>query len=123
MTPFQLIFGGLLATALACELMLQLMKLTRLRISLFRSAVWLAALVFILFPEVLTQAALRLRIGRGADFLLYLLALAVPAGGFYLLHAIEKQRQQITQLVRALAVNDPANRPDLRDDPDISAED
>ena len=111
MTPFQWIFGGILVSAVLAEFALQYFRLTRPRISWVRTLVWSAALFFVLYPNVLQQVAERLRIGRGADFLLYLLAVCFPLGGFYLLHAIEKQRQQITQLVRALAARDLVHEP------------
>jgi hypothetical protein len=121
-TPFQWIFGGLLLAALIVEVILQLTRLTRRRISLFRALVWGVALALVLSPEMLQYVASRLRIGRGADFLLYSLALSFPVGCFYLLHAIEKQRQQITQLVRVLAERDPVHRPSGSVDDEGTAE-
>ncbi len=111
MTPFQWIVGGALSVALIIEFSLQFFGMTRRRISLLRSSVWLAALVLVLNPNLLQDIAIRMRIGRGTDFLLYLLALAFPVASFYFLHAIEKQRQQLTRLVRELAQRNPHHVP------------
>ncbi|MCC9599043.1 DUF2304 domain-containing protein [Stieleria sp. JC731] len=111
MIPFQWLFGGLLLAALAVEVMLQLRHQSRRSIGLMRGSVWATALVLVLNPNILQQIASRLSIGRGADFLLYTLAVCFPIVGFYLLHSIEKQRQQITQLVRALAQKTPYHSP------------
>ncbi len=112
LTPFQWIVGGLLAVALVTEFLLQFFGMTRRRISLLRAAVWTAALVLILEPGLLQEIAIRLQVGRGTDFLLYLLALCFPVTGFYFLHSIEKQRQQLTRLVRELAHRNPVHVPD-----------
>ena len=115
MTPFQWFFGGLLAVAIVAEIGFQLTRMTRRRISMFRMLVWSVALFLVLSPGLLQRIASETRVGRGADFLLYMLALSFPVACFYLLHAIEEQRQQITQLVRVLAQHEPIHIPD-RDD-------
>ncbi len=116
MTPFQWIVGGLLSVALVTELLLQFFGMTRRRVSLLRASVWFVALVMVLNPNLLQDTAVRLRIGRGTDFLLYVLALSFPVTGFYFLHAIEKQRQQLTRLVRELAQRNPLNVPTTASD-------
>jgi hypothetical protein len=121
MTPFQWIVGGFLVTALVIELLLQLMGMTRRRISLLRTLVWFAALVLVLNPDLLQNLAVRLRVGRGADFLLYLLALSFPVACFYFLHAIEQQRIQLTRLVRELAHRNPMHTPESRSQTDSMA--
>ncbi len=113
MTPFQWIVGGFLVTALVIEFSLQLLGMTRRRISLSRTMVWGAALVLVLNPDLLQNAAIRMRIGRGTDFLVYLLALSFPIACFYFLHAIEQQRVQLTRLVRELAHRNPLHIPQL----------
>ncbi|OYP37471.1 DUF2304 domain-containing protein [Rhodopirellula sp. MGV] len=111
MIPFQWLFGGLLSAALAIELILQIRHQSRRSIGLLRGSVWATALVLVLYPNILQTIAVKLSIGRGADFLLYMLAVSFPTVCFYLLHSIEKQRQQITQLVRALAQKTPYHEP------------
>jgi hypothetical protein len=76
-----------------------------------RCGFWITALVAVLNPDLVQAMAIRLRIGRGADFLLYLMALCFPVACFYFLHSIEKQRQQLTRLVRELAQKTPLHQP------------
>ena len=111
MTPFQWIVASVFVTAIIVELLLAFYRLTRKRLTLIRSTVWVIGLVLILEPNLLQSTAMRLHIGRGADVLLYMVAIAFPVAGFYFLHAIEKQRQQMTRLVRELAHRDPVHRP------------
>ncbi len=72
-----------------------------------RSAIWLSACGFILFPDALTYLAQVLGIGRGADILLYGLTLAFLAVSFALYARIVQLRRQMTQLVRHLALAHP----------------
>jgi hypothetical protein len=74
---------------------------------ILRTLIWLSACLFILFPDTLTYFANRLGIGRGADVLLYLLALAFIAVSFLLYTRIVQLQRQITQLVRHLALTQP----------------
>lgn len=111
MTLFQWLTSSVLTLAIICEGLLIWYGMTRRRISLMRTAVWLAAIIAILNPDLLQQVAIKLSIGRGADMLLYAMALAFPVTAFYFLHAIEKQRQQMTRLVRELAHLSPIHQP------------
>src|SRR5262249_32810356 len=74
---------------------------------LFRTLIWFSACVFILFPDVLTYVANLLGIGRGANLLLYLLALAFIAVSFLLYARIVQMQRQITLLIRHLAIAHP----------------
>lgn len=111
MTPFQWIVASAFIIAIVIECLLAFYRLTRKRLTLVRSAVWIIGLALILQPNLLQSTAMRLHIGRGADFLLYIMALSFPVAGFYFLHALEKQRQQMTRLVRELAQRDPVHVP------------
>jgi hypothetical protein len=71
-----------------------------------RCLVWLAAAVGIAFPQLLTQIALALSIGRGADLVLYLSVLAFLATSFYFYSRCVSLQRQMTQLVRHLAVRE-----------------
>jgi hypothetical protein len=74
---------------------------------LLRTAIWLAACGFILFPDSLTYVARALGIGRGADILLYGLTLAFLFMSFFLYARIVQLRRQMTELVRHLALAHP----------------
>ena len=111
LNTFQWVVGGSLLMLMIVEVVLQLMRLTRPRIGMLRTAVWLAALVAVIWPALIQHIAVQMNIGRGTDFLLYVLALCFPVACFYLLHAIERQRLQTTQLVRVLAQREPLHVP------------
>jgi hypothetical protein len=111
MTLFQFLFGGLMLGLVLVELTLQLSGRTRRTVSCLRSSVWLLALFLILVPDATNRVAGWLSIGRGADALLYCTAVGFPIGFFYLLHAVERQREQITLLVRSIALQRPYFQP------------
>ena len=113
LNTFQWVVGGTLSLLMIAEVILQLSRLTRPRIGMVRMAFWMAALVAVIWPTLVQRIANQMSIGRGTDFVLYMLALCFPVACFYLLHAIEKQRMQVTQLVRVLAQREPAHVPGL----------
>lgn len=84
-------------------------------VSLLFAALWLAAIVVVLNPALSTTVAARVGIGRGVDLVTYaLLSLFVWAHyQHYLRH--RRLEQQITALVRALALAT-AERPATADD-------
>lgn len=111
MTLFQWLAGTLMAGLLLLELILQILGRTRRSISSLRGLVWFLALVAILVPSLTNRIANLLSIGRGADVLLYSTAICFLLAFFYLLHAVEQQREQITRLVRRLATERPFHQP------------
>ena len=76
-----------------------------------RAAVWLLAMFLILVPSATNRMAVILSIGRGADVILYLTVISFLLSFFYLLHAVEAQREQITLLVRRIALQSPLSQP------------
>ena len=72
---------------------------------LFWSAVWILALVGVLYPNFTTWLANKIGIGRGADAVIYL-SLAII---FYLVYRtnvfVENIRQEITELTRKIALD------------------
>ena len=107
MTLFQWLCSGLMAALVVMEVLLQLTGKTRRIISSLRAAVWLLALFLILVPSATNRVAEILSIGRGADVILYLTVITFLLSFFYLLHAVESQREQITLLVRKIAIQNP----------------
>jgi hypothetical protein len=107
MTLFQWLCSGLMAALFALEIVLQLTGRTRRITSSLRASVWLLALFLILVPSTTSRLAEILSIGRGADVILYLTVIAFLLSFFYLLHAVESQREQITLLVRRIAIQNP----------------
>jgi hypothetical protein len=111
MTLFQWLCGGLMAALILLEVSLQLTSRTRRIISSLRAFVWLLALFLILVPSTTSRVAEFLSIGRGADVILYLTVISFLLSFFYLLHAVESQREQITLLVRRIALQSPLSQP------------
>lgn len=129
MTLFQWLCSGLMSALVLMEVALQLTGRTRRIISNLRTAIWLIALFLILVPSTTNRVAEILSIGRGADVVLYLTVITFLMSFFYLLHAVELQREQITLLVRRIALQNPysetsgtdvksAKRKDCSDRPD-----
>jgi hypothetical protein len=107
MTLFQWLCSGLMSALVLMEVVLQLTGRTRRIISSLRASVWLLGLFLILVPSATNRVAEILSIGRGADVILYLTVITFLLSFFYLLHAVESQREQITLLVRRIAIQNP----------------
>jgi len=73
-------------------------------IALSRPLLWLAAAVAVWRPDLTTRVAQFLGIGRGADLLLYALALAFLAALFYFYRKSRQLEGDITRLVRHIAL-------------------
>ncbi len=111
MTLFQWLAGGFMLSLAGVECYLQLGGKSRRLIGGIRLVVWLAAALLIVFPSATTPIAKFLSIGRGADVLLYCTVIAFLLSFFYVIHSLEKHREQLTYLVRNLAVSAPVHRP------------
>jgi len=72
--------------------------------SLLGAATWLAAGLAILSPDLTTWIAKLLGIGRGADLLIYLLALAFLFLVFYLYQRFQRIESALTELARHIAI-------------------
>lgn len=74
------------------------------RVGAFWMAVWLVSGVAIVFPNATVAVARFLGIGRGADLVLYVSVVVSMAGFFYVYTRFRRLDQQLTSLVRALAI-------------------
>ena len=111
MTPFQWLVGGFLFALILGEAILQIKSLTRFRISLARTLLWVVALICVAQPGLLQTLASTFRIGRGTDLLLYGVTLCFLFSAVIFAHIVERHRKQITQLVQELAQKDPYHVP------------
>ena len=111
MTTFQVIVGGFFVLLIAVELLLFAKLSTRRFVSLRRSLVWILAVICILRPDFLQKSAAFFEIGRGADLLLYGLAISFLLVTFWFIGRLEQQRRQITLLVQELAKKNPVHAP------------
>jgi hypothetical protein len=85
------------------------------------AAIWLAAGIAILRPEVTNTVARFLGIGRGADLVLYVLALSFLVSLVYFYHKYRQLNSDLTEIVRSLAIRDAEERsPRDRSDPQKS---
>ena len=106
MTRFQWMAGTVLLVTLVREVIRLHRGVPTRRASLVRLAVWLTALIAISDPELVTRFANALGIGRGADAVLYLFALAFVATSFYFYSRQVRLQRQITALASHLAIAD-----------------
>jgi len=106
MTPFQVIALSALGVVLAVEGIRWLRCPGSHGLRLIRCLVWAAAATAIAFPDLVQAVAKMLGIARGADVVLYLSVLLFLALAFFLYARVRKQQQQITDLVRHLALHD-----------------
>ncbi len=107
MTLFQWLAGGLMAAFAGTEIGLQCLQLSRRSIGSIRFCVWVVALILILNPSLTDVLASTLSIGRGVDVILYFTVIAFVISFFYVIHALEKHREQLTLLVRTIAITQP----------------
>jgi hypothetical protein len=78
---------------------------------LLSAAIWLAAAITILVPDLTTGIAHTLGIGRGADLLIYIVAILFIASFFFFYNRYRRLEAELTRLVRQLAI-DQAERED-----------
>lgn len=72
--------------------------------ALLRLAITAAAAIAIADPDVVQRVATAIGIGRGADVVLYSFSLAFLASTFYFYSRYIRLQQQVTELVRHLAI-------------------
>lgn len=107
---FQLITLPLVAL-LFVRCVYRLIRSSRSKVGSFAGAViWFTAGVAILRPEVTNELAELLGIGRGADLLLYLLAITFLASVFYFYQKSHRLESDLTRVVRRLAVQEGTKR-------------
>ena len=68
--------------------------------------VWSVAGVSIVAPELTNRVAAWMGIGRGADLLIYIVALSFAVVAFYSYQRFRRLESQITEIVRAMALRD-----------------
>lgn len=110
MSIFQLllILGVVLVAALAVRFLPGERSLALKRI--FAILFVIAAVLAILFPNVLTEIAHLFGIGRGTDLLLYVFIIAVMAFAVATIRAKARSDARVTQLARAVALMDARSR-------------
>lgn len=77
------------------------------RIGAAKVLVWLCFAGAVYQPDLIQRVANAANIGRGADLLLYALAVFVLLTTFHFMNQLEEQRRQLTLLVREIALSRP----------------
>ncbi|HEX9986706.1 MAG TPA: DUF2304 domain-containing protein [Thermoanaerobaculia bacterium] len=109
MTTFQLvILPLLLILAVMTGVAVARHRLTP-RVGVAWIVLWLAAAVAIALPESLVRVARFAGIGRPADLVMYVAILAALVGFFLIYLRFRRLEEQITKLVRELALRDSQN--------------
>jgi len=70
----------------------------------FWMSIWILALIGVVFPEISTDIAKFLGIGRGVDVIIYLSIMVLYYLVFRIYIIIEDLRQEITKLVSSLSI-------------------
>lgn len=111
---FQIMLIQFLVTIISAVIILFIFKRVIAQKSLsLKSFLWLAfwvvAIIIVWYPDLTNQIANLLGVGRGTDAVFYISLVVI----FYLLYRIlskiDKQDQEITKIVRTLAINDSKN--------------
>ena len=66
---------------------------------------WIAAALIVLWPDATFYFSKKLGVGRGADLIVYLALVLLFFLVFRLIISVERQRREITQLTRLVALN------------------
>jgi len=104
MNIFQWILCPLLALAALSELIRLRRRWSHPVQRLARTAIWLAAMVAIAEPSLVTRFANAIGIGRGADVVLYAFVLAFLAVSFSLYSNQTRLQRRISKLVTHISV-------------------
>jgi hypothetical protein len=110
MTAFQWIAVPLLAL-LCLRSLSRLLRGERPRIGpLSGTAIWGAAAVAVLRPEWTTGIAGLLGVGRGADLIIYLVAILFVLSTFYFYQRVHTLQAELTEVVRGIALREGLER-------------
>jgi hypothetical protein len=104
--PFQLVLLVLIGSLLVGSIVALIKGWFGRREGLIWLAVWLAAGVTVLWPNVTSRLAKAVGIGRGADLVFYCAILVLLCGIWMLYIRLRRVRREITLLVRHVALLD-----------------
>lgn len=106
MTTFQIVMVPLLSLLFLATAVQTGRRRLAARFGLAWMALWVAAAVSIIDPNILVRAAHFLGIGRGADLVLYLSVLFSFAAFFITYLRFRRVDEQLTTIVRHIAIRD-----------------
>ena len=127
MTNFQIGAFIILGLLVAATVTLGVRRRVMQRVAFLWSMLWIAAAVAIARPELTVAVANALGIARGADLVFYLAILGMLIGFFATYVRLRRFENELTRLVRELALRDAemrlksaADQPDRKGIPDDS---
>ena len=103
---FQITFLPLTTLLFALSLRRCFTRGRQQRMATLSACIWLVAGVAIAWPDLTTRVAVGLGIGRGADLILYTLALLFAASALYFYNRLHHLEGSITHLVREIAIRE-----------------
>jgi len=106
MTWFQIAFLPVGTTMALLSLKRFLRGRRNRKAGLAGAAVWTSAVIAVAWPALTTHIARILGIGRGADLLIYVLAVAFLLTAFYFYNRVHQLESAITNLVRSMALRE-----------------
>lgn len=104
MTPFQWLTLAVLSAVLLLEAIQLWRRPANWAMVLFRASVWCCAAIAIARPGLTQSLANRIGIRRGADLVIYLLALTFLATSFFLYARTVRLQRQVIALARELSI-------------------
>ena len=110
MTTFQIVTLPILAAMILATAVAMSRRRLAVRSGVVWIALWVAASVAILDPDILARLATFLGIGRGVDLVLYVSLLVFFIAFFVVYLRFRRIEEQLTEIVRHLAIRD-AERP------------
>ena len=114
MTTFQLVTLPLLGLVVVITAVAVARKRLTARVGIAWIVFWLGAAAIIVVPDSTSRIAALLGIGRGADLVLYISILLLFFGLFLTYLRFRRIDEQLTKIVRHLAIRDAEREP--RDD-------
>lgn len=106
MTTFQFVTLPILAVMIVATAVAIGRRRVAPRFGVVWIALWVAAAVAILDPDILARIATFLGIGRGVDLVLYLSILVFFIAFFLVYLRFRRLDEQLTQIIRHLAIGD-----------------
>lgn len=119
MSPFQVFLVTVMTCFLVATLAATFKGWATRREGVVWSAVWLAAALAAIWPDVTTRIAKALGIGRGANLVLYCAVVTMMIGFLLVYTRLRRLRRDVTLLTRHLAIRDAVtNRTPTHGSPD-----
>ncbi len=112
LTPFQWIIIPILGFFLALEVHGLRSGRIRRSVRLARAVLWAVAILLALFPDLTSQLAQLVGIGRGVDLVVYLFMVTTCVAWLHMQTQHQRLQRNIVNLARTQAIRYPIHQPD-----------